>query len=68
MSGSMGADLEDALVRELAHEASRAAAHQVPQVHLMHDTELKNRQASALCICIFGQLFASSVMAIKEVA
>ena len=28
-------DLEDALVRKLPHEASRAAAHQVPQVHLI---------------------------------
>lgn len=52
-----GADLEYTLVRELAHEASRAAAHQVTQVHLMHYTKLgKPRGAAfALHVCDLNQ-------------
>ncbi len=34
LSREAGAHLEDALVGQLAHVAARAAAHQVPQVHL----------------------------------
>ena len=35
-------DLEDALVRKLPHEASRAAAHQMPKVYLISNYSYSN--------------------------